>query len=142
MKIADRVNMPKTLACCERHMAIGAKRMKNEAFWEKIPACSSRRSARGLDAVHANFKARAVSKLCPVLDNLYLNGTYTGSYVLENENDVRVSKDDLLEVFLDMKLKETVPPCKAFLEMAEPDSSKTDPSEADSELNMSDSSEA
>ena len=37
MQTADRINMPKTLACCERHVAIDpAKSVRTQAFWELI----------------------------------------------------------------------------------------------------------
>ena len=143
MKIADRVNMPKTLACCERHVAImvGAKRMRKEAFWAEIPASSSERIAMGLHAVHANFRDQALSKIGPLLDDLRRYGFYTGDYESEADDDVvRVCREEVLDVLCEIKLKDSVPPCKAFLEMAQPVLSKTDSSDA--ELYMSDSSEA
>lgn len=49
MMTADRLNMPKSLACCERHVAIDpSQQLRTEAFWEHMPACSYLRIAMGL----------------------------------------------------------------------------------------------
>lgn len=137
MKSADRLKMPKTLACCERHVAIGASSRRTEAFWEEMPACSFVRIAKGLDAAHENLKAQAISKIGPLVESL---AAEVSNYPAHADNEVDMFKEDLHDIFLAIKLNKSVPPCKAFLEMAEPVSSKTDPSEA--ELIMSDSSEA
>ena len=109
VRTADRLGMPKTLACCERHVAINAsKSMRTEAFWEQIPACSSVRIARGLDAAYEEFKAHAVSKICPLIRNY--NNHYGHSADMDNAQSI----------INNCELRVSVPPCKAFLKMAEP----------------------
>ena len=120
--------MPKTLACCERHVAIGAKTMRSEAFWKDIPASSSVRIAMGLDAAHENLKAQAITKIAPLVESLAAEVSEDPAFA---DYEVDTFKENLGDIFLKIKLKESLPSCKAFFEMAEPVSSKTHPSEAE-----------
>ena len=114
-KTADRLNMPKTLACCERHVAIDpARSMRTKAFWEQIPARSSLRIARGLNAAYEKFRAHAISKMDSLLDNC--GGAY----------GMRTYKDQARSRLNSIELKLSVPLCKAFSEMAEPSPSQAE----------------
>ena len=99
--------MPKTLACCERHVAVDSS-MRTKAVWEHISACSSVRIARGLEAAHENFKARVVSEMDDLLDNTGDDAHYVHKCMSEVRN-----------VLNRFELNWSVPPCKAFLEMAD-----------------------
>ena len=112
MKTADTLHMPKILACCERHVAIdAAKSMRTKAFWEQMPACSSVRIARGLDAAYEDYKAQATTKIRSWIANCpnYYNSHGMRSYI-----------DDADAMVNDSELKVSVPSCKAFLKMTEP----------------------
>ena len=119
MKTADSlpVNMPKTLACCERHIAIAAKSIRTEAFWEHIPVCSSVRIARGLDAAYKNLKTLAISKIDSLLDTLMT--TLENPHTADTEYHVRVRKISADTYINGIELTLAVPSCKAFLELAE-----------------------
>ena len=95
MNTADRLNMPKLLACCERHVAIDPWGcMRTEDFWELMPACSSLRIARGLYAAYKKLHATPGSA-----------GKFHPTH-LPSENAY-------------IELRFFVPPSKAFLKMAE-----------------------
>ena len=71
MQTADRINMPKTLACCERHVAIDpAKSMRTQAFWEHIPARSSVRIATSLDVAYESLMAHFDSQMDSLNDTI------------------------------------------------------------------------
>ena len=109
MQAAYRLGMPKTLACCERHVAIDfAKSMRTQAFWECIPVCSCMRIAKGLDAAYEKLHAQAISKIDSMPDTC-MSGYTMRSYKLDVQNGLR-----------SIQLKLSVPLCKAFFEMAEP----------------------
>ena len=119
MKTADRlpVNMPKTLACCERHIAIAASSIRTEAFWELIPVRSSVRIARGLDAAYKNLKILFVSKIDSLLDAL--ETTLAKPHTPDTIYHVRACKLSA-DSFIDgIELALAVPSCKAFLDLAE-----------------------
>ena len=119
MKTADRlpVNMPKTLACCERHIAIAASSIRTEAFWELIPVRSSVRIARGLDAAYKTLKILAVSKIDSLLDAL--ETTLAKPHTPDTIYHVRACKLSA-DSFIDgIELALAVPSCKAFLDLAE-----------------------
>ena len=119
MQTADRINMPKTLACCERHVAIDpAKSMRTQAFWEHIPARSSVRIATSLDAAYENIRAHFDSQM-DSLNDVVLDITGENSRHGNAQQDaahyVRSCKQ-----YMCSSIKLTyVPPCKAFLQMAE-----------------------
>ena len=119
IKTAKRLAMPKTLACCERHVAIDpANSMRTRAIWEQIPACSSVRIAKGLDAAYGKYKDQAISKMGSLLEATAAN---LKPYSVESTH--RVVRDCKIAVRITLsciELKSCVPPCKAFLEMAEP----------------------
>ena len=113
MKTADRLSMPKILACYERRVAINfVKGIRTKAFWEEIPACSSARIAMGLchiaTAAHENCKAHVISKIGAMRE------------VICNTCHARSIMNDTLTSIRCYELKVSVPPCKAFLTMAEP----------------------
>ena len=115
MKTADTLHMPKILACCERHVAIdAAKTMRTKAFWEQLPACSSVRIVRGLDAAYEVYKAQATSKIRLWVANCPNCRRYN------NSHGIRSYMDDADVMVNDSELKVSVPSCKAFLKMTEP----------------------
>ena len=117
MKIAARVSMPKTLACCERHVAIDpAKSMRTQAVWEQIPACSCMRIAKGLDAARKNAEAHASSKQKYLVDLLLETaGRHPGdaAFFMGLRMNHAQTRHNLA------KPKTFVPSCKAFFEMTE-----------------------
>ena len=114
MKTADRLSMPKILACYECRVAINSvKGIRTKAFWEKIPACSSARIAMGLAAAHENCKAHAISKIGAMREVICNTSSITCCHARNIMNDTLTSIESY-------ELKVSVPPCKAFLTMAEP----------------------
>ena len=100
MLTADRLNMPKILACCERHVAMDpANSMRTKAFWERIPACSSLRIAKGLEAAHGTYKAHAMSII----------RSHKG-HPIDTQQAALNSVD----------LEASIPPARHFFKMAEP----------------------
>lgn len=99
--------MPKTLACCERHVAVDSS-MRTKAVWEHISACSSVRIVRGLAAAHDILKARVVSEMDDLLDDTGIPAHYVHKCMSEWRN-----------VLNRFELNWSVPPSKAFLETAD-----------------------
>ena len=117
MKIADRVNMPKTLACCKRHVAIDpAKSMRTQAVWEHIPACSSVRIAKGLDAARKTAEAHATSKQKYLVDLLLVTA---GRHPRDAAYHMGLCMNSVQTRSNLAKPKSFVPSCKAFFEMTE-----------------------
>ena len=120
-KTADRLTMPKTLACCERHVAIDpAKSMRTRAFWEHIPACSSVRIAMGMDAAYRKYKDQAISRMDSLLEEVAADLRQHSAGSAESARRVRDCRTAARIVLSSIELTLCVPPCKAFLEMAEP----------------------
>ena len=112
MECADRLRLPKTLACCERHVAIdSANNMRTKVFWERIPICSSImvRIAKGLECAYESVTAHYLSKIDSVSNTDY--HTDYLRYMREWVCDLRMSTQ--------IKLR-FVPSCMAFLRMTEP----------------------
>ena len=117
MKIADRVSMPKTLACCERYVAIDpAKSMRTQAVWEHIPACSSVRITKGLDAARKETEAHATSKQQYLVDILV---DAADRHPRDAAHHMRLCMNGAQNRRNLAKPKTFVPTCKAFLQMAE-----------------------
>ena len=121
MKSADRLNMPRTLACCERHVAIdSANTLRTKVGWEHIPACSSVRIARGLDAAYDHLMAHAISQIDSLNHDIRSmcyarTKSAIASIPTDTASYVNACKRD---ISMHVKLR-SVPPCKAFLQMAE-----------------------
>ena len=49
MEAAIELDMPRALACCERHIAVATdKKLGDNDFWQRVPACSTLHMMQGM----------------------------------------------------------------------------------------------